>query len=859
MIFWKYFSLKITIIYLFLITAPVLISSRIDEADSEPVSYTILQEFKMVLMYFMEPFLNEAKIGNVSLEGESSIVATEIFSAAIKEFFKDGSNEHLVDFKSFSQKLGAGIKIKKILESNFSLKIGNNMAKSIQDSIKEEIKLNNGIIIPATWIGHSFALFIKLHENQVADKPDSYDLTVINSGQGLEHHDWRPDPNGIYPHLFKLWIEFQNIETDLIFEPETAWFIQALCFINVNSFVKNVNEAMHDFSSSASNYFYESLLANFRDYLVHPKEDEVVEKMVPKQMSGSCAISSLMAALLYHSESLKTYYWYRLKLGHVIMDVFLKKLQQPDLDIKLKDILTDGFDSSGIQYFKGLGRALISQLLQYLEQELPEEFKNSILIGSGRSAWILEKKEAAIEKLSQKPEILNDIILTISLVKRLCESISSFKLRIETISIPEQSKFKSNNDGRSLKADKINHRQPNFGEVTFAYDIFKDSSERVEPDGKAPFHNFEDFLSCFKKLLARKDNSKKVYFIRFLDIFDRLHAGSSWSLIKNHRKKKDLLEAQVLCESLAFNYVNISTKKPNLDEITLLGHLQLLSWNLFTTLHEIIFDKSFQWDEIVPPQSIQSLLLEYQGREGYISGNLRNWPIKGFNDMKNYPLFQRFIKDGQSEIFQKNGENGFPGPEIFGNQNFISFTKELSDKLMRNDFLRSEIFDCFFNAPEFISILEKFQQGGHKTFNIDWSKLDLNLAKLTIIFCICPSELIQIFPHFYRLMSTLRALIVGIVLPQNSQNAEKLSFVTYSESDNKFNFTLLCKYDATTLSPIKHYTYPIDFIESEDTFYLFRHSYSCPTLSGLTDLDPWMNYIKEPEVVKYLIAHIFSI
>ena len=907
MIFLKnHFWIRIIIFFVFFTFASPSASRLFSRPDSGPFSCTIFQHFKAVLMYFSETFLSNSKFGNYKLEGESDHLIMETrLSRAIDKVVKIEGERHGADarmerLRIFNSQLKAGIEVRKIgikvLASSYSsLKKQSSRftseALKLQSAIVSGINRNDGIVFPAGWLGHSIVLIIKTSESAPPGSPLLYDLTVVNSGEGLGHHYQRADPDNIYPHLSRLWLEFKNIPSDLIFHPENAWFLCGLILINLPDFVNDAN-------LSASNYFYDSLLANFRDFLVEPKEHEIDEKLVPEQKSDSCTMSGLVAALLYFSDSLKAYHWYRLKIGHVLLNDFLTRFTEMNSrksmtveEMEFTMVFTDGFFYGGLNFFKGLIRSLASQQLQYLEHEFPEEFKHAGLIGPGRSAWIHEKMGTAMEKLSRQEQTLNELSVTISLAKRVHDIASNTQFRHETTHIPDRRYFMQTESvytvqQRAPNSEKWDHAENlEFDLGSVSRGIFKGNPDRFEVDGQSPIYKFQDFYNCFKEFYYKSDDDRVVYFIRFLDLFYRLHSGSSWSLIMCHREKHDLLELQDICKNLAAKFVKLANdkiftdqnrRKPTLDEITLLGHLQLLSWNLFKTLQEIMFPKlSYRWDQIIPPQSVQSVILEYQEQQHmFISGHLRIWPITGFNDIKNYQLFQLFIRDGQSEStdFLKSYRSTiipFPGPEYFeiSSAPFINFPYGVYEKLKNNSFLFSEIFDHFAELEEVEEVLNKLKrQDGYKKF---WSKCNQNYAKMLIIFGI-KSELFQSkIPHFYNLMHTLRSLIMG-ASSVGGQCDNNCGFAKYMEKHDSFEYLCKSRFYCLKRKNIYEFDYPIYYLanfSSRDLFYVFRHLQTFPEQIEMTDVDTWFNYIKNARAAivfdepyfQYMTDHLLNI
>ena len=111
-------------------------------------------------------------------------------------------------------------------------------------------------------------------------------------------------------------------------------------------------------------------------------------------------MSSILAALLHHVKDRKLYFLYRLAVGQQILANFLEKSMIPENMNYLEHLLSDGYKLFGRKIFSSIPSSLANFAAQYLEELHPEVFKNSILIGSGHSKWLLNKKQAAIEILN---------------------------------------------------------------------------------------------------------------------------------------------------------------------------------------------------------------------------------------------------------------------------------------------------------------------------------------------------------------------------------------------------------------------------------------------------------------------------
>lgn len=756
MIFFKYFCLSIIFVDIFVIVAEATKSSKLSseerKTDDLNKSFTVFPEFKAVLMYFSEAFLKGAKFGDIGeLEGEERLVMPGKLVQILETLERETGpeTEKMAPLKVFKEKLQAGL----VVAKNIDLLTKNIPFYALQKNIAPFLKAqadallsiheHDGIIIPTGWVGHATVIVIKPAGHEL------YDLTCINTGEGLQHHYTGPDPDNVYPHLYKLWIEFKNIPQKLIFDPETGWFIYGLAAIKNNDIARRIKHSLDDDDKLLSTYFYGSMIANFKDYLVEPQRDDEYfhDRLVPEQQSGSCTMSSLMGALLYYSDSLKTFHWYRLKIGHLFLETFLRRIDEllqkrssisdemaqkmsnrlllkesanKPTDFEFLSILTDGFFSDGSKHFYRLIGALANHQLQYLEHEFPEEFKHAGLMGSGRSTWIRDKKISAIEVLSRNESAKNVLQKTIAIAELLHEILSKITFRPVTTHIRDlnelHSVFSASKIYLEQKAleysasDGVEQLKFTVGASGNIYqNIQSGKPERLEID-PSPIETFHQFYYEFSELYKMEDSDTEVYFMRFLNLFRRLRASpQGWELIVYHPEKNDLIELQRLCKFLALKFATLANyytetnlRIANLDEITLLGHFQLLTWNLFKAIQNLQFPSvSVNWDGLIPPQTIQSALFNdhnnFKGNS--ISGFMRKFHVKGFNDIDNYDMFRRFLEDSQSESI--NSERGrilnvFPGPEWFSPVSFRSVD------------LHSYQYDILMKIPGFNQILSSF-------------------------------------------------------------------------------------------------------------------------------------------------------
>lgn len=231
-------------------------------------------DFKALLMYFNEPLLSQVSIkekffidkgrevsesGHVYFEGGSSITMVNILTKTIDS----GSGKFTRETEKFKDYLLAGVCALKTLDS--SIDITDFLRKKKVDEIQRNqlrivslLNTTGKLVIPAGWVGkapHSIGLIIE----KAGD--DHVNLIVVNTGDGTRFHYNSSDPKGNYPLITRLWIEFKGIPINEIFS-EDCWFFRALAALRETEFIYKIEEA----SGSGPQYFYGSILVNFRKY-----------------------------------------------------------------------------------------------------------------------------------------------------------------------------------------------------------------------------------------------------------------------------------------------------------------------------------------------------------------------------------------------------------------------------------------------------------------------------------------------------------------------------------------------------------------------------------------------------------------
>jgi hypothetical protein len=239
----------------------------------------IVREFKIVLMYFSEAFLKGAYFDGESLEGDYKTDVAKCLVEAIRTLETDHPEMpelgHLIKFRN---QLATGIPIAVDIENPSTFERD---ANEIQNNFITALMENDGLIMPIGWKGHALAFVIK--KGQV---DGTFDLAFVNTGEGIKNHYHSKDPNGIYPLLSKIWVEFSGVPDELLFGAK-AWFFQGLIAFKTDLLVDKLKKTFNYSKSLLTEYFYGTFLANFNQYLVQANN----ERLVPMQRIGSCTLS----------------------------------------------------------------------------------------------------------------------------------------------------------------------------------------------------------------------------------------------------------------------------------------------------------------------------------------------------------------------------------------------------------------------------------------------------------------------------------------------------------------------------------------------------------------------------------------
>lgn len=821
----------------------------------------ISKDFKVLLMFCSEAFLKGAVFDGKALEGEIPSVVARKLVEAIENVEIDYTK--LPDLVRFKNQLAAGIPITEdiyISAINFDHKKNDlrSHAVEIQRKSLKSLEENNGIIIPIGWKGHALALVIKKGETS-----GTFDFAVVNTGQGLQFHYHAADPNGVYPRLSQIWIEFNGVKKDELFSNE-AWFFQGLIALKTDFFenkLKKLFASTKKLPEYYPEYFYGSFLANFQDYLVPHRDD----RLFPMQRSGSCALSSLIGALLYTSESEETFYLHRLKIGQSMTKSFLAKAK---VNEKFKTLITDGFETNGRNFLKGIGSSLAHKTLEYLEFALPKHFKHAGLIGSGRFKWIFEKKEAANKALMESDPIVYESIKTsIQIVNDLMNFLKENPISVSSNDIiltqETRNKFEPVTDKFFYKSKPVVQLSSSS-----VYTFLNGTCTRPQE----PLRSLSEFYEEFTQLKSLEVNSNLFY--RILNVFQRAHELIKEESFFNTAAKEQILELLITCKTLARYFASFKEKIISFDDIVLMIYLQKLAWKLAVEydnkMIELKLDIGLRF--LAAPQTIQNVLFGSNSADNYkkfnlLAGNLKKWTIYNCFDQKNVEIFLDLLKHDEME----SSDERFMGPEsfcrpdesdfkpklpeseknraVYMNMMGFSVVEKILRKLVDNqdpDNKWSDMMDISSDNSNARSIL------GRSSSN------EPHHGKFIIVFSKGRSELIHLFPQYYNLMDTLETVRIGSIASGNIElNVEHWTAddidICYTDPDQVEHSYVIGSYiptlsesyyDMIRKDPISIFDVNNNYSKFENRFFKARHSLAFMSFADITSVETWFNYIK---------------
>lgn len=788
-----------------------------DSASTSAITQSDLEtEYKHLLLFMTEPFIAGASINGKAIEGSQVSDIAKYMTSQIKSVVSEAPRDiHLERLKSFLSSLEKGARISEDIDLAIKEMDKLSSASSIQEDLLEFLDNSDSwIYVPITWKGkepHAIVLgFLK-------NADGTFNLAVINTGLGIEYHLSIQDPNGGYAMIYQLWMEFKNIPKEEIFD-EAAWFIKAIILLNDCSFISNFEPVPL--------YFYGTILSNFKKYLDKPEEPLNKKLFMTGQRSGSCTVSSMLAALLHNCQDKTQFYLYRLLLAQKISAEFLKKSTHPGFS----GLINDGFDIFGRKIFKSVASSLANFASQYLEEAHGDHFKNAILLGAGKGKWLKTKKSGAIELL-QKSSI------SLELLKSVVELGTKFFQTLQAHQIdPQSNHLEFNKTG--LETVKSNRH-----ELQALY-----VDQFLLPTSNTPYSYLSSNILRPSYLLSIEDLSLRLIecaksktinvFTCSLDAFNR--AGPAWWLkidaILEKDSAKDLLSnIRAVTESCAL----FQGRKRSLDELLLTASLQLAIWRAAK-----VFDKlsgnTLGLSQFSPPIAIQ----KHIENSTFLSGLSFRWKIMSNFDAANLES----LKQVYSELNASSGAPRFAGPhELL--QNPKTYTIGF-DKFSKLDQANKEIYKKLQGIKQVKAIIKSILDDP-KNVKI---KHDQN-GPIAVLFTEI-DHLSDIVPQFYELLK-VNLYIYSLLTPgiakklEIGASYEKLDSIEIVNTNDDFSsLTSETRYDFVSSNsydcnlPVPSEIYFDKNLKSENLFITACHSSAFEGSANIINFETWLNNVK---------------
>ena len=617
-------------VILVLLTQLTYISSTFE------IGQDIYDDFKTLMMYFNEPLLTDASIRDfmikqrlekgASFEGANSNIMAKKLAEII------ATNDQVADVdrvaKLFGENLENGRNILK------SIVFGKNdidkNVKALQSELLKGLEQSNSqrksVVLPFGWGGsapHAIALIIE--KNARNGKGNTFNLIVANTGDGINYHYATKDPNEVYPELRHLWIRFEKIPEDVIFSGNN-WFMYPLIALNDSNMVQEIENV----SSSAKHYFYGSILNNFAKYMVIDKNEK---RLLPYQRSGSCTLSSLMAALLYSSKDLSTFYENRVIIGQKMLKEFFIKYEN---NVEFKKLISDSFDLISRKLMRSSSSALAHQILLYLEETFPDSFLHAGLIGAGRSKWINEKKTSAIKVIKINTNVRDLVKASVDMGKKVEDFIKNNKIDPESshINIHTETKTALGN----VKYYGKNGPKWNSGSAKNVRDLL--NLPVLRP--KIQYKNFAQIKFALKNC---KDKAGDNILICVRDTFEQCDRKDWWAYL-NETTLTSIEFSGFLdtCRDILKLYIRISTVPNSLDDLVTLAYLQIASWKSAVRYDELSDHlKRLNFANFKPPSVLDEVMKQIT--TSLTSNAYSNWPIKTNFDSENLDKLNYLLKN----------------------------------------------------------------------------------------------------------------------------------------------------------------------------------------------------------------------
>jgi hypothetical protein len=828
------------VLYRFFSLASIFLILLASLAGSHPISIRCFNDLKHLMMFFNEPLLSGASVDGFTFDDGTTSASFEgayRYDVADK-IIESIKNAALISetAKEFNVWFSSGTEFGKSIPNSWSNDADmKEQAKKLQKNILEKLEQNQRIVIPFGWAGtnpHAIGLCI-----EKIPTSNTYNLIVINTS-GSSYHRYLPDPNNVYPHLARLWIEFKNIPHSELFS-DNYWFMYPMMIFKNDGILKEMEPA----TGSIENYFYGSILSNFKNYL--SPLDKSTKKLVPHQRSGSCTLSSMMAAYLYYAKDEVEFHKDKVIIGHYMLDRFLTKyFLDAKIDESFKALITDGFDLIPRKLIRSTKSALAHQILLFLEYRFPEAFKHAGLIGAERSVWIKQKKDKAIKELKandKTPLIL--IQATIKLALHLEKLLKENPINVETTRIEISPNTRSINPNVSFET--FNYPKYSLEKTS---NIYWQLNERIE---RLPLQISDlDALSTKLEKCKNLDNIKAFTCVQ--DSFESVSKKNWWNWLDENTSTAKALGFLELCTALSRKYLSSSSTPNSLDDIVMQAHLQLGAWKSAIIYDNTILTTKKTYRHLglsnfKPPLVLQTII-----NSSLTSGEMSDWRIITTFDKNNLSKLNYLLESYQG---LSSGSEHFFGPSNFLLENsFNCDVKNTYDQILSSP-LNSKLYETIWGQIE-SKITSKRDELRIQHKNEEWVSKDH--AKLRVFLSML-DEFEKSFPHYTKLMKFMffTHIRAGKCPKYDYPKCTlfeacngNLNSVSLNNRSDKWeymnNFKLSsknCQFDLN--AQIKSCrAFKGSSSREETLFFRLRHSQAFSNPTTFLNFEAWLNYIK---------------
>lgn len=347
----------------FLIFYAIELSEQSKSKSKGETNYTrhvpsFMTDLKVLLMHYADSFLRGGKLLNVPLEGLFTSEVIPSISNHLSEMSKSLNDPVLAKFSANIRKKMDVTSWAKLIWDQKASYFSSRYTTPLQKRIFDDLNVGEYSLFPLAILHHQILIVIE------KTSLTTFRLVVINSGNGLQYHHGRSDPNGVYPMLFRAWLIYDNIPLTKFTEGKN-WFFRVIGILDDEDFM---TQLLARNQGSAIDYFYGSILGIFNEFRrIDNDVNDDDDRFIRMQLSGSCVYSSFLAGILYFSSKNCEFLRRRFIFGIHLLNIFIDRWRN---DSDLIAGLSDPYDPTTRYYFKRLISGIAVQVNEYIEVEI---------------------------------------------------------------------------------------------------------------------------------------------------------------------------------------------------------------------------------------------------------------------------------------------------------------------------------------------------------------------------------------------------------------------------------------------------------------------------------------------------------